>query len=161
MKILHTVALTALIAGPAPAEEITGDAEMAWRATGQTFMLTETHAYFVGSFAGPLLTADPDSPLNRIAVHCPGAYDVGVGAEGYCVFTDRDGDTWVAEWTCTATDPAPGAVASCAGTATFSGGTGKYAAAAGGDTFVAHTLAILPDGSSVGVSDFTDFRLSY
>lgn len=155
------IAALAMGAAPALAEEITGDATFSWRATGQLFMLTETHPYFVGSFAGPMHTADAASPLNGIAVHCPGAYDIGIGAQGYCNFIDGSGDGWVGQWSCTVVDPAPGAIASCAGEATFIAGTGKYANVSGGDTFVAHTIAMLPDGTSVGYTEFTSFTMSY
>lgn len=162
MKTLfHICGAALLVAAPTFAEEITGDATFTWRATGETFMLTETHPYFVGSFAGLQMTADPASPLNGLSIHCPGAYDVGIGAQGYCVTTDHDGDTYVTAWSCTAVDTAPGAIASCGGTATFVAGTGKFAEASGGDNFVAHTVAILPDGTSVGYSTFTDFVLTY
>jgi hypothetical protein len=147
---------------PSLAAEITGDATFPWRAVGTTTNIgSANHPYFVGSFAGVIVSADAGNALNHAGITCPGYNDIGVGAGGYCITTDKDGDTYITKWSCTAIPPIPGTLAACDGTGTFSGGTGKFAKASGGDRFKAYTVGILPDGTAVGYSAFTDSKLTY
>lgn len=161
MKTVLIAALLTIAPLAASAAEITGDATFGWHATGSTYMVGENHPFFVGAFTGVLVTADPASSISRAATQCPGYNDIGVGAAGYCITTDKDGDTYITKWTCTAIAPVAGAIAACEGTGTFSAGTGKYANASGGDTFKAYTTVILADGTATGYSEFTDFKLTY
>lgn len=148
-------------AAPISAAEVTGDLTFSWRAVGASFTVGENHPYFAGSFAGVLTSADVTHPLNGAAIICPGYNDIGVDAAGYCMTTDKDGDVYYSKWSCAAAAPVPGTLAGCEGSATFSGGTGKYVKATGGDSFKAYTVHLLPDGTAVGYSVFTEFKLAY
>lgn len=161
-RIITIAALCGLVAtAQVSAAEITGNAYFGWLATGATHMIGDNHPFFVGSFSGTLKTDDPASPLSNTAIQCPGYNDIGVDAAGYCITTDADGDKYVTKWSCKAIAPVKGTIAGCEGSATFTGGTGKYAKATGGDQFKAYTVAIHPDGTASGYSLFTDFKLSY
>ncbi len=138
-----------------------GNATFSWLATGQTYEIARNHPFFTGSFSGVLVFDDPKSPLQYASIRCPGYNDIGVQGGGYCIITDKDGDTITKQWSCKASAPLSGALAGCSGDSTIIAGTGKYAKISGSDHFQAEVLTPFSNGSTPGYSLFTNFKFSY
>jgi len=151
----------ALLATPALSAEFKGEGMFPWAATGTMFTVTGDHPLFLGAFTGITTFTDPSAPLQNGSIQCPGYYDIGVDAAGYCTETATDGDQVFVKWSCKATTPPAGALGACEGRADFVGGTGKFASAKGGNNFRAVTLSAFPDGTTTGYSELNDYEITY
>jgi hypothetical protein len=84
-------------------------------------------------------------------VKCPAFYDIDMNnkkgrAGGYCIVSDSAGNQAYINWSC------EGDGIHCAGPFSYTGGTGKYAAASGSYSFSATTEVNWADGTVTGVS---------
>lgn len=135
----------------AAAEEIAIRGTFAWFSVGKTYTLAENHFFFLGQFGGTFVEESGEGLFHLAAVNCPGAYDLGRNASGYCIVTDRDGDQINHSFTCTAIEERPpGALNACEGTAEWKGISGKYLNVSGGGTFKGYTTVIHADGTASG-----------
>ncbi len=148
----------AAITGLATASEDRG--YFGWAANGTTFEVGPQHYFFVGAFSGALHTDATDSPLQNASLQCPGSLSIGIEGAGFCVYTDTGGDKLFSTWTCATPAPTPaGALAALNCTNVFTGGTGKYEGASGGNSFLGVTLMAHPDGIVSGYSTVSDMNL--
>lgn len=163
MRMSRIAALGAvlLIAAPAVAAEVKGEATFAWLAVGTTYTIGDGHPYFAGAFSGINVFKGDGGVLANSAITCPGYNDIGVDAGGYCTVTAGDGDKVFLKWSCKAAAPAAGDLASCEGATTVVGGTGKFEKATGGNDFTAHVRGVNPDGSTMGYTELRNYIVSY
>lgn len=155
------VLATSLLVAPAFAAEIKGEATFAWLAVGNTYTIGDGHPFFAGAFSGINVFKGDGGILSNSAITCPGYNDIGVDAGGYCTVTASNGDKLFLKWTCKATAPSDGDLASCEGKTTVVGGTGKFEKAAGGNDLTGHVRAVNPDGSTMGYSDLKNYVVTF
>lgn len=162
LRTLGAICVTLLIAGPTHADEIRGEATFAWLAVGSTFTLGDGRPYFAGHFSGINVFKDGGGgALAFSTIQCPGYNDIGVDAAGYCTVTAGDGDQVFLKWSCKAAAPVAGDLASCEGSTTVVGGTGKFKEATGGNNFTAHVRGVNADGTTMGYSELRNYLVSY
>jgi len=150
-----------LVAGPSFAEEIKGEATFAWLAVGTSYTLGDGHPYFAGAFSGINVFKADGGILSNSPITCPGYNDIGVDAAGYCTVTANNGDKLFLKWSCKATAPAAGDLASCEGKTVVVGGTGKLAKATGGNDLVGHVRGVNADGTTMGYSELKNYVVIY
>jgi len=161
-KTLAALALsTALIAAPAIADEISGEATFAWLAVGNTYTIGDGHPFFAGAFSGINVFKGDGGVLSNSAITCPGYNDIGVDAAGYCTVTASNGDKLFLKWSCTAASPEAGDLAACNGKTTVVGGTGKFEKATGGNDLFAHVRGVNPDGSTMGYTVLKNYVVTF
>jgi hypothetical protein len=103
---------------------------------------------------GPIVSDSGAGPFHELAGRCVGQvlYVKGVGRnQGHCMFVDRAGDQWVAEFSAPA--QRLGAT-STNGTARFVGGTGKFAGITGGGEYTYTPMRPVADGTYQGTPRF-------
>jgi len=161
-KTLAALALTTtLIAAPAIADEIRGEATFAWLAVGNTYTIGDGHPFFAGAFSGINVFKGDGGALANSAITCPGYNDIGVDAAGYCTVTAGNGDKLFLKWSCTAAAPEAGDLAACNGKTTVVGGTGKFEKATGGNDLFAHVRGVNPDGSTMGYTVLKNYLVTF
>jgi hypothetical protein len=105
-----------------------------FQASGQPYELEKGHVFWVGVAHGVFFNDVADGFLDKTEVTCPDVEDIGNGVivaeHGYCVVTDTDGDKAFLVWQGKGTGPGAGA-----GTAQWTGGTGKFAGLQGNQTY--------------------------
>ncbi|PYM05482.1 MAG: hypothetical protein DMD82_11010 [Candidatus Rokuibacteriota bacterium] len=66
------------------------------RGAGTAYELEKGHLFWVGAFSGVFFNDVANGFIDRTSVECPAANDIveglSIGAHGYCIVTDRDGD---------------------------------------------------------------------
>ena len=153
------LAVPVALSGPAFAADYSATSSFSWITSGTTYALEEGHFVFAGDFSGLALPETGDGPLAQIITYvCPGIFDIGGPAQGFCVGTDADGDKVFAVWSSVAAEAMPGTIAGGDGEITYTGGTGKFEGITGGGTFFSNTVSILPNGSIAG---FTPLNITY
>lgn len=88
----------ALTTTPGTAKDYKVEGAFAWVAKGDLLQTGKDNYYWVGSYNGVNVMADPKSPLQNVALVCPGWLDVGAAGGGYCQETvDKDNVLYV-QW---------------------------------------------------------------
>jgi hypothetical protein len=140
------------LCGPANAQDWKATGVHVWFASGKAYEIEKGHLYWLGELGGAFINDRGTGTLLHMAgLKCPGVNDIDINnkknrASGRCVFSDADGDQAYSTWQC------EGDTATCSGTFDFTGGTGKYRAISGRNTFVSHTQVNWPDGTASGYS---------
>ncbi len=107
------------------------------KSENQYIPLGETHLFI--DLSSKYILPDSGTPLDGMTGECMGSMQVALGAgadgNGVCIWTDAAGDIWYGPW------DVVGMTADRAtlGTWYVSGGTGKFAMATGGGTFMTLT----------------------
>ncbi len=154
------LALAAIIAAALPtiahAGEIKGKGTFYWSFSMSTLGPTQAPGYGMGRSVGPRVNADGTA----FATECRELV-TPTGNHGVCLHHVTPTDSFTVEYTCVGpVDPLPaGAFFGCNGKSEGKGGTGKFAALKGTETFVVYGTGLLPDGTLTGYavndSDFT------
>jgi hypothetical protein len=143
------------------AEEGTVRATSSWVADGRYFEVKEDQALFVGVFTGVMYVETKTGAMDAAELLCPAMVEINLkdgtqSGEGRCIITTRPGDKVYATWRCAGEHGA-----GCAGTFTFTGGTGRFTGITGNSPFEVRSqlvaLAARPgegsvQGSAAGVA---------
>jgi hypothetical protein len=136
-------------ARPAHAEDWKVTGEFEHFGVGKAYQIEKDHIYWEGEFSGTFVNDKGKGSLfDHAGVKCPGTNDLDSKnkkqkAVGYCIIADSSGDQAYLSWQCEG-DASGGP---CRGTFDYTGGTGKYQAISGKNTFEAHGTAGWPDGT--------------
>ena len=137
MKIVSTLALVVAAGTAMAGESYDVSGSSVGQAENSYTPLGESHIYITSTTAYTLPANG--TPLDGSKGECSGYIQVALGSgavgSGFCVWSDADGDTWFGPWNVTGAS----AEGASQGNWYVSGGTGKYASAAGGGTFVTLT----------------------
>jgi hypothetical protein len=139
-------AAATMIAGAVSADPIAIDFTTSVTDATKPFMTGEADGVMALVNAWPGVE-DPGGPLDGIKGECFGAGKMVAGrmtGDGYCAYTDPEGQTLFVRWYL---DDSP----AVAGPWQFAGGTGKWATATGGGTYVNTE----PDASGIVTSHVT------
>jgi hypothetical protein len=116
--------------------------------TGKAYEIEKGHTFWEGEFSGTFINDKGKGSLfDHAGVKCPGTNDIDSNnkkqrAAGYCIISDAGGQAFLS-WRCEGNgDGTP-----CRGTFEYTGGTGKYQAISGKNSFEAHGAAEWPDGT--------------
>jgi hypothetical protein len=153
--------LSAMTLSAWAAEEGTVRATSSWVAEGRYYEIKEDQALFVGAFAGVMFVETKTGAMDSAQLLCPAMVEINLkdgqqSGEGRCIITTRPGDKVYAMWRC-AGEHGTG----CAGTFTFTGGTGRFTGITGNSAFEVRSqhlaLAAKPgeesvQGSATGVA---------
>jgi hypothetical protein len=140
-KLISAVFAVALLSAPAVAQQLAKSGKYRGKLTnhgvagaGQNYELEKSHVFFIGLVDGVFLNDVADGFLDKSEWMCPLVSDsvngVHVADHGYCIATDKDGDKAFVAFQAKGSAPGSGA-----GTAQFTGGTGKYSGLQGNNTF--------------------------
>ena len=135
---------------PVHAEDWKVVGQFGWFGVGKAYEIERGHVYWVGEFNGTFFNdKGKGSPFDRAAVKCPAYNDVDANQKkntiaGYCIIADADGDQAYLRF------QGLGDTKSFPGTFEYTGGTGKYKAINGSNTFVAVTQVNWTDGTASG-----------
>src|ERR1700730_16877873 len=141
LRLLAAAAVVAMTFGPmlpAHAEDWKVTGEFGWFAVGKAQEIEKGHVYWVGEFTGTFFNDKGKGSLfDRAGVRCPAHNDVDLNnkkyrAGGYCIIADADGDQAYLSW------QGEGDIPTIPGTFKYTGGTGKYQAISGSNTFVGY-----------------------
>jgi hypothetical protein len=143
------------------AEEGAVRATSSWIGDGRYFEVKEDQALFVGTFNGVMFVETKTGAMDSAQILCPAMVEISLkdgqqSGEGRCIIMTRSGDKVYAMWRCAGEHGT-----SCAGTFTFTGGTGRFAEITGNSAFEVRSqqleLAAKPgegsvQGSAAGVA---------
>jgi hypothetical protein len=152
LGMLVGAAALAAACGAASADDWRATGQFGWFGVGKVHQIEKGHVYFVGEFSGTFFSDKGDAGLfDKNGVKCPAFYDIDMNnkkgrAGGYCIVSDSAGNQAYINWSC------EGDGVHCAGPFSYTGGTGKYAAASGSYSFLATTEVNWADGTVTGVS---------
>jgi hypothetical protein len=154
-RVVGAAGLTAALGlgFPGHAEDWKAVGQFGWFGVGKTYQLEKGHIVWVGEFTGTFFNDKGKGGLfDQAGVKCPGILNNDTNnkkqkASGYCTITDAAGDQAYLSWQGEG-DGIPGH--SWPGTFEYTGGTGKYQAIAGKNTFAASTQVRWEDGTSSG-----------
>lgn len=138
MKYLACGAILLLTSGAALAGE-TFKFDGGTAATGQTdntvYMVGDDHVFMHSSSQyDPMGSGDPKNPLAGMTGPCFGAVEIkgtSASGDGYCIFSDSDGNTIVNHWVATGL----GSAGALLGTWEVKAGSGKFFGTTGGGAF--------------------------
>lgn len=122
----------------------------------KSYEIDKGHVVIVGEWSGTSFNSSGAGIFHGAGTMCPGIVDIlpsgNHRGHGYCTFTDSEGDKAFSTWECEGKLPCRG------GTATFKGGTGKYAGMRGDFTWDSGGMAA-PTPS--GTTGYNTWRGSY
>ena len=131
----------------------TCNGEFGWLGKGTAFNLDQGNFVFTGEFSGTLFNTDTNDPTHKMTVQCPGLWHVE-GTEGAvngaCIMKDAEGDKMFITFN------GKGAFPKVKGPFQITSGTGKFAGASGGGTFLGHTVAFDDAMNGMGYSTWTN-----
>ena len=153
IRLLTIAALSVgLIDVAAQAEDWKPVGQVGYLGTGKAYEISKDHLYWVGQFAGTFFSDKEKGLLDRAGILCPAWQEIDIANKkttfaGQCTLSDLDGDKAYLTFKGTG---APGIGIRSPGTFEWTGGTGKYQAIKGDNTFYAVTTANWADGSVSG-----------
>lgn len=149
--LLATAAGSTLSADPPKQGSFT--AKFGYFATTKVYEIDKGHMLVAGEWSGTSFNDAGSGMLHGAATMCPGMVDIQANGEhyghGYCVFTDAAGDKVYSTWECKGPLPCNN------GTATFTGGTGKYAGIKGGFTWQNSGTAVQSPSGQMGYNSWS------
>jgi len=133
---LAAVALLLGASAAAAQEQATIEAFSAWEIVGEATQTGADEATYVGTLGGSLFVQTERGPIAAGRLNCPVVLRVNLGSgaqegSGRCAMILEGGDQVFAELTCKGVH-----LVGCEGTATLTGGAGRFAGATGGGDFV-------------------------
>jgi len=155
LKSAFAIAIAGVLAlvGSAHAEDWKVTGEFGWMGIGKAYPIEKGHFFWLGEFSGTFFNdKGMGSLFHRAGVKCPAYNDTDTNNKksrlsGYCTITDHDGDQAYLRWKAEGDPDKPGS-----GTFEYTGGTGKYQAISGSNTFVGFTQVNWQDGTATGYS---------
>ena len=153
MKNIVVLAILAIFSTSSAAISGTCNGEFGWLGKGTAFGLDEGNFVFTGEFSGTLFNTDTSDPTHKMTVQCPGLGHVEGGngkVNGVCIMKDAAGDKMFITFNGTGSFP------KVEGPFKITSGTGKFANASGGGTFLGHTVAFDDAMNGMGYSTWTN-----